>query len=184
MEILRNIFKDKKNLYNILIAIFLGILLIVISGDFMIGGQVQEQAQTNLTPIELSSTETYEEQLENRLKTVLSQVYGVGKVEVMITTESSREIVTKSDVNSNISITQETSVNGDDRSVQSENYEDTTVKINGDEPLILKELSPQVLGVLIVAEGGTNIEVKNNLINATNALLNVGSHKIEVLPMK
>lgn len=187
MDIIRNMFKDRKNLYNIIVAIFLGIMLIIISGDFLKNDdKVQTEISNDLIAYNNTSSnnDSYEEQLETRLKKVLSEVQGVGKVEVMVTTESSKEIVTKSDVSSNTSITKETSSNGDERNSQSNTYEDNTVKINNDEPLILKELSPKVLGVLIVAEGGNNIEVKNSLIKATDALLNVGTHKIEVLPMK
>ena len=45
-------------------------------------------------------------------------------------------------------------------------------------------MEPEIEGVIIVAEGGGDIIVKNSLISAANAALGVPTHKIEVLKMK
>lgn len=183
MNIFRKIFEDKKNYYNIITAIFIGIMLLFLTSSFTTSAQQKEKTQ-DFAKQEIKTDSSYEANLEQRLGGILSQVSGVGEVDVMITLENGRELVTKEDNIGENSITNEKALNGDERKIQSSKEQSTTVKINGDEPLVVKELSPKINGVLIVAKGGGNVDIKNTLIKATNALLGVEVHKIEVLEMK
>lgn len=186
MNIFRKIFQDKKNFYNLLVITFLGILLLFLSDNFF-NSNNRENSSINYkgqSSEVIESDNTYEIQLEKRLGKILSQVYGVGNVQVMITLENSGEIITKDDSTIENANTNEETLNGDKRQTVSDKSQSTTVKISGDEPLIVKEISPKISGVLIVAQGGGNVEIKNMIINATNALLGVEIHKIEVLAMK
>ena len=185
MSIFRNIFKDKKNYYNILFVIFLGIMLLIISGIFDSNKKEDKSIDYKEQSLNTDITEdSYEKQLEKRLEEILSKVQGVGNVDVMIVLESGKEIVTKDDNIKENGTTNEEALNGDKRQITTDKSQSSTVKISGDEPLVLKELSPKISGVLIVAQGGGNVEIKNTLIEATNALLGVEMHKIEVLEMK
>ena len=185
MSIFRNIFKDKKNYYNILFVIFLGIMLLIISGMFDSNKKEDKSIDYKEQTLNTDITEdSYEKQLEKRLEEILSKVQGVGNVDVMIVLESGKEIVTKDDNIKENGTTNEEALNGDKRQITTDKSQSSTVKISGDEPLVLKELSPKISGVLIVAQGGGNVEIKNTLIEATNALLGVEMHKIEVLEMK
>lgn len=185
MSIFRNIFKDKKNYYNILFVIFLGVMLLMISGMFDSNKKEDKSIDYKGQSLNTNITQdSYEVQLEKRLKEILSKVQGVGDVEVMIALESGKEIVTKDDSIKENATTNEEALNGDKRQIITDKSQSSTVKIAGDEPLILKEISPKISGVLIVAQGGGNVEIKNTLIEATNALLGVEMHKIEVLEMK
>lgn len=184
MNILRKFFEDKKNYYNFLVILFIGLLLIFVGSSFFNIEKPKTIQQTNsystINDLKLS----YEENLEAKLEETLSYVYGVGKVKVMISFENGKEIVTKNDFSKETSDIVEEASNGDKRQTKNYNQSSTTVKIDGDSPLIVKEINPKILGVVIVAEGGGDINVKNNLINATKALLNVDIHKIEVLKMR
>nr|WP_317356527.1 hypothetical protein [uncultured Tyzzerella sp.] len=184
MNIIRKLFEDKKNFYNIIVAIFLGILLIAFSGNFFNSNKNEPNNIDYKGQSINANNNTYETQLESRLKMILSQVEGVGDVDVMITLENGKEIVTKDDSLRENSKTNEEALNGDKREIFSDKEQYSTVKINGDEPLVLKEINPKISGVLIVAQGGGNVEIKNMLIKATNSLLGVELHKIEVLEMK
>lgn len=192
MNILRKFFQNKKNYYSLVLALLIGFFLIFINETLFDNKSLVISQNSDAYSISNSNTInnntqselSYESMLEEKLEETLSLVEGVGKVKVMITLENSKEIVTKDDTYIESSITTEESTSGDKREILSEKQETSTVKINEDEPLILKEISPKVSGVIIVAQGGGNIEVKNNLINATKALLNLEIHKIEVLKMK
>ncbi|WP_250277672.1 hypothetical protein [[Clostridium] colinum] len=187
MNIFRKIFQDKKNYYNILIAIFLGIMLLILSDNVFVSNKKENESieyKGQSLDFNAQDNNTYEVQLEKRLESILSQIMGVGNVDVMIALESGREIVTKDDSTKENATTNEETLNGDKRQIITDKSQSTTVKISGDEPLILKEISPKISGVLIVAQGGGNVEIKNTLIEATNALLGVEVHKIEVLEMK
>ena len=50
--------------------------------------------------------------------------------------------------------------------------------------MVLKELYPEIIGVLIVAEGANNIMVLNKLQQATVSLLDIEPKQIEILSMK
>lgn len=183
MNFFRKIFQDKKNYYNLLIILFTGMLLLYFSQSFGKKELVNSEDLTDINQISIID-DSYEANLERRLEETLSKIEGVGQIDVLITLENGREIVTKDDGYKENSTTTEQATNGDKREILSQKEEKTTVKINGDQPLILKEVSPKISGVLIVSEGGGNIEVKSNLINATKALLDVDINKIEVLKMK
>lgn len=184
MGVLRKIFKDKKICYNMVVVILSGILLIFMSGDFFKReSNIDKPPEVKPEELETFNT-TYESDLEKKLEQTLSLVEGVGKVSVMVTLQNGKELITKNDFSKEKSTTTEQAENGDKRDIFSDKEESTTVKIRGEYPLIVKEISPKISGVLIVAQGGGNIQVKNDLINATKALLDIEIHKIEVLKMK
>lgn len=155
------IFKDKKTIGIFVVIVILGMVLML--GEN--GIKVKNTAETAT-----DSTEDYE--LEKRLSAILSKVKGAGNVNVMITYQTGKEKVIAYNTN-----------NEKDNSAFS-SRESAEAVINGDSPVILKELYPEVEGVLIVAQGGGNTEVKNNLIRASQALLGIDVNKIEVLVMK
>ncbi len=155
------IFKDKKSTIIFALIAAFGILL-------MLGGNTININKTE----EAANTESTDYDLENRLSSILSTVKGAGKVNVMITYETGSEKIIAYNRSSE-----------KDSSVFSER-ESSEAVINGDSPVILKEVYPKIEGVLIVAQGGGNEEVKNNLIRASQALLAIDVNKIEVLVMK
>ncbi len=125
---------------------------------------------------------TYEEQLEEKLETILSSVKGAGKVKVMITLESSSELVLQTDEGgSSEEIHEEDSAGGTRDSSQSNYTKDTVKAGSGDEPFVIKEINPKVSGVLVIAEGAGSAFVKNEIYEALEALFNLPVHKIKVL---
>ena len=111
----------------------------------------------------------YVSSLESKLSKTLSKVNGAGNVSVVITVESGLETVYAYQTK-----TTET-ING----VVTENL---PITVNG-KPVVLKELNPKIIGVLIVAEGGSNIAVITKLQQATVSLLNIEPKQIEILSM-
>lgn len=130
---------------------------------------------------------TYEEQLENRICQILKSVEGVGKVEVMVVLRSSGEKVMRIDRSTSQNTTSETDSSGGSRQVSSSQSEESTVLSSGqgtsggNEPVIEKELSPELSGIIISAEGGGSPEVKAEISEAMEALLGLPAHKIKVL---
>ena len=51
-------------------------------------------------------------------------------------------------------------------------------------PLIVKEIYQNISGVVIVASGAENVEVRLNIINAVETVLGVSANKIQVLSGK
>lgn len=153
--------KSDKRTLNILYFIFLlGICLMTV--DIF-----PKQKEKNETPQE----QTEERDIEERMKDIFSKISGVGNVDVLIYYRSGEETVYAKDIDSR---------NGENTS----DYQEKTVFAANSEPVAVKKKFPDIEGVLIVAEGGDNIKVKNQLIRSTQALLGVEAHKIEVLKMK
>ncbi|MGL4345726.1 MAG: stage III sporulation protein AG [Cellulosilyticaceae bacterium] len=126
---------------------------------------------------------TYEELLEKRLEAILGQMEGAGKVDVMVTTNASKEKVLASEVVHNTSDTQEVDGAGGTRSTKKLDEQNKVVMQNGNTPYVVKENRPQIEGVLVLAEGGEDAIVKENMIKAVKSLVNIGENKISVFKM-
>lgn len=108
----------------------------------------------------------YVQELEGRLSKVLSKMEGAGEVSVFVTVASEGEKV----------LAVET--------VQSEDGTVTTTPIlSGGEPVVLEELMPEITGVLIVAEGANDLNVRFNLLEAAASVLNINQSIIKVYTM-
>ena len=81
------------------------------------------------------------------------------------------------------------SVEGNGEKSESESIEqgEETILVNmdGDSvPYVIKEYSPKVEGVLIIAQGGDHPAINAELMEAATVLLNVPSHKVSILKME
>ncbi len=113
--------------------------------------------------------------INGSLEKILSQVEGAGRVRVLINYNQSGEKILAYDMESNIN----------EKESGKENNTKSEVVYDGNKmPVVLKEYMPRVEGVIIVAQGGNNENVKKQLIAGTVALLGIEEHKIEVLKMK
>ena len=122
-------------------------------------------------------------ELEQSVSDILSKIDGAGKVDTFITYYSSKESVPAMDEKTTDSDTQEKDKEGGSRSIkQTDKQKQVIYEESGGtkRPFVTKELSPQVKGVVIVADGASDIEVKSNLINAATALLDLPAHKVQV----
>ncbi len=128
---------------------------------------------------------TYEQQLEARLRELLSHVEGVGEVEVMIVLKSSEEKVWKTDRDTSYSTTKEIDSNGGSRDIRSQEVTEDTIltgqQSSGGGPLLEKELKPEIGGVVVSAAGGGSPQIQAEISAAVEALFDVPSHKIKVL---
>ena len=194
MEFLKKLMngKDKKTVVKLACFFTLGIGLLVFSrwlSPSLIPGETEILKETGVPASpSLLTDKNYEEQLEGKLEKMFSLVEGAGKVKVMITLAASKEMVVAKDETGENSATIETDQAGGKREVNSSKSSGQSVILkNSDgssEPLIVKEKEPVIEGVIIVAEGGGNIYVKDALIRAARAVLGVEANKIEVLKMK
>jgi stage III sporulation protein AG len=123
--------------------------------------------------------------IEAQLAYTLSKIEGAGDVEVMITYESTSEIVPAISVDKQTSTTTDTSDSGSS-TTSTENTQSEVVTVgssSGNSALVLKEISPKIRGVIVVAEGADNITVKLSLLNAVQTLLNVSPRQVDVYKM-
>ena len=125
----------------------------------------------------------YERELEERVREILRGVSGVGEVDVMIVLKSSAEKVIQVDNSSSKSVTTEKG-SGTERSVETMDQEHSTVLTgsgSGQEPVVAKEVYPEIAGIVISASGGGNASVQAEISEAMEALFGLPANKIKVL---
>lgn len=178
----KKIFGQITNTKGLVIILMIGVILLIVSGG--ISRRQPRQAQTNAAQSE--DTDSYREGLEQRLCAILSSMQGVGTVEVMITLEDTGQDVLAYDEKQQTkgaAGAQAASATG----VQDKQTDSKVVlKSEGGSqtPVKVREMLPQVSGVLVVAEGGGEAAVKNEIINAVRAVLNVRPNKVCVVNKK
>ncbi len=169
-----------------LIAGAVGIVVLGIWGSTFVGGSGGTGGKATPAP-SATPTDTDASQVEEKLGQTLSAINGAGKVEVMITYESGPEIVPAVNQDRQSTDTQEDATSGGQRSNATVNESQKTVTVQGaegSEPLIIKELNPEVRGVVIVAEGAGDLAVRMDLMRAAQTVLNVPLERVEVFEMK
>lgn len=180
-------FSLKKIKKDQLLIIFLaGILLLVISlpAGKKGGRNGEESGIRRSTPDEEYSQDEYLYNLERRLESALSQMAGVGDVTVMITLKSSAEKVVEKDLDMAKEAVTESDSQGGARSTQNNSHRETTVYADGNtqgEPYVSKEISPQIEGVVVIAGGGGDSVVKQNITEAVQVLFGIDTHKIRIM---
>ena len=161
-----------------LIILLVGLLLVVIAMPVSDIKSDQTQDEQQVQKAENASEDTYTDALETRLENALAKVEGVGNVKVMITLASSSEKVVEKDREMTSEV-QEGESGGKNTSSS-----ETAVYANGngeETPYVKQELSPRIEGVLVIADGGDNAIVIENITEAVQALFGVDTHKIKVM---
>ena len=189
--------KKKLTKENMAILALLGILLMVIALPVKKtenAGDETGLSDTGSDTMKTSETEkddgdgSYTQEVENRLEALLSSMDGVGEVKVMVTLSSSVEQVVEKDVPYSMDTTKETDSAGGSRDVVNSKQEETTVYVTDQAgnktPYISKTLEPAIEGGTVVAQGGGNAVVQNNIRDVIQALFGVEAHKIKVVKMK
>lgn len=126
----------------------------------------------------------YIKEMENQLSLILSQIEGAGKVSIMITLKTGTEIVPAKDENISDKTTNEKDTQGGTRIINEQNTSDKVVFMNeqggASKPLVLKEINPEIKGVIIVAEGAKDPKVKLKLTEAVQTVLDVPAYRVSV----
>ena len=178
---------------QLLIILLLGILLMVIAVPTknVTGKKAGESNTGTATDNELHASSqgstdlnVYTKDLELRLARILSQIDGAGDVNVMITMKSSSEKVLDKDVESDRKVMTESDSEGGSRQTDSSTKKESTVYDGSgtdESPYVSKELSPKVEGVIVLADGGGNAVVRENISEAVQALFAIEPHKIRIM---
>ncbi|WP_019532740.1 stage III sporulation protein AG [Paenibacillus ginsengihumi] len=137
---------------------------------------------------ERTSFREYEEAYQNQLKSILTKVAGVGEVEVLVTIESTEEIVVERSTQESQQITNEKDQQAATRHITNVTRSGEVVIYEvsggGRQPLVTKYIKPKIRGVLVVARGAENLTVKKMISEAVERGLDVPPHRISILPRK
>ncbi len=175
----KNLSVKKKTQYIAIVLIIAVILAIYFSS---ITDKTKAETKPETTP---QTKQTAADDTEEKLKQTLSMIEGAGKVEVMITYKSGPEIVPAFSTDTQKNSTTDTGENQQRTSeTQNEQTDVVTIEKGGDaNALILKENTPDVKGVIVIAEGAGDISVKISLLKAVQTILAVAPEQIEIFEM-
>ncbi|MEK4662746.1 stage III sporulation protein AG [Priestia sp. FSL H7-0729] len=138
-------------------------------------------------PMDQNPFQAIEIAFEDKIKGVLENIVGVGTVDVMVTVDSTEELVVQRNVKDSQQLTEETDASGGKRHMTqyTRDGEIITYEVSGDQtPIVTKKLKPQIRGVLVVARGAENKVVKDLITDAVEKGLNVAAYRISVVPRK
>ena len=169
---------------QLLILLLVGILLMVIVLPVPDGGEGSEE-ENNQTDVKITDAGDYEAYLEEKTARTLQYVEGEGKAEVRIPLKSSSQKVIEKDQQSSSQTTEEEDSEGGTRTLNDISSDKTSIyEQNSDgsqSPYVSKELTPEIEGVVVIADGGDNAVVVQNITEAVQALFGVEAHKIKIM---
>ena len=178
---------SKKHVANIVVLLAIAVIALIFTSDFSakdsnIQSNVKKTGkETFIQEGDIFKTE--EAIIEERLRQILEKIKGSGEVEVMITFDMGPEIIPASNTVEIKDTSEEKDASGGIRTVKTQNTTENIVVSNdnsGSKPLVLKEIKPQVRGVIVVAEGADDIEVKMKLYDAVKTVLQVSGDRVQV----
>ena len=112
-----------------------------------------------------------EQDLELRLAAILSQIDGVGRVQVLLTEESGRETLYQTD----------TQTDTDRRTEDTVLVEDASRMETG---LVRQTVEPKYRGAVILCQGADQPSVRLAVVEAVRCVTGLGADRISVLNMK
>lgn len=188
LEKIKKIFQNKEKRVENLVFFLVLLVVTLIVINKILETDKNEKKSNNQMNAELASSISESniqesENLEDKLEYILSKIKGVGKVDVLITYSESSSIVPIYNVNLSTSKIEEKDTSGGVRTTETENNQKDVVTNGNSEIVTKKTTMPKVEGTIIIAEGGSDANIKTNIISAVEAVTGVATHKIQVFEM-
>ena len=189
---------DKKKIENLVFFIVVLIITVVVINIIWNGDKSTSQKNEttdNTKQLASSSTSTVTatenkvettQELEEKLKNILSKIQGVGEVEVCINYSESSEVIAMYNENSKTSTTQENDTSGGTRTIEETDTQKEVIYEENDgekTPITQKVVQPKIEGAIITAKGANDAATKTNIIQAVEAVTGLATHKIQVFEM-
>ncbi|MGM9531987.1 stage III sporulation protein AG [Intestinibacter sp.] len=176
--------KEKKKLITLLsLGLVCLISLVLINFIQNRNNKNQENANSEIQAseqLQKEETKSEEEDLESRLTDILKEINGSGDVSVMITYDNSEEIEPAYNSNSTKETTSETDSSGGERTVETSSENKTMVTSDSSKPIVIKTKEAKIKGVIVVASGASNPQVKETLYEAVQTALQISGHQVQV----
>lgn len=177
---LKEYFKEEKAKKLIVIAGLVGIALIFLSGFIDTKAPAEQGKTQNITLT--SDISAYKQEVEQSLADIVSTIEGAGTTRVMLTMDSSTELVYATDEK----ITEQNATDkktGGESADQINNESQSnylTVKLSDgtEQTVLLKEVQPKIRGVLVVCKGGEDSVIHQRVLEAVTKALNISSAKV------
>lgn len=189
---------DKRKIENLVFfVVILIITIVIINFIWNENEETNNKETTNDASKQLASTNEVTgttsnssvdstDNLEEKLKNILSKIQGVGEVEVCLNYSESSEVVAMYNESSTTSTTEETDDSGGTRKIEETDTQKEVIFQEEDgtkTPITAKIVNPKIEGAIVTAQGANNAEIKTNIIQAVEAVTGLATHKIQVFEM-
>jgi len=164
----------------IIIAGLLGIALIFISSFWGKGNDDNQAAKPQNVTV-TSEVTSYKNEVEQSLTNIISSIEGAGQTKILVTVDSSAELVYATDEKNSLNTNNETKDGSpqSDSNTQIENSYITVKLADGtQQTVLLKEIQPKVRGVLVVCSGGDDKVIHQRVLEAVTKALDISSAKV------
>ncbi len=157
MSILEGLSGKKKSLI-LVIAGIVGVLLIIF------GSMQEDDTKTEEVSSKSYTAEEYITSLENKIGNITEQITGSSHVRVIVNVASGSEFqyLSNEEIKENGSSREYVTVRGED----------------GDSPILLKEIYPEIVGVSIACKGGDSPAIQEKLIRVISTAYDISSNHI------
>lgn len=195
---------------NLIVLLFLGVALMVLSHLFSGGSHSKSPPLSDVTQTSTTSANSsdaakptallnkkkdqpqtldeYATYYEDRLTSILDSMAGISNAKVLVTLESGPEQVYQQDIKTTEQRTTERDSNGGTRSIVNQTSDSSLVTIdqgNGQKaPILVTQKGPTFKAILIVANGVGRPTAQERIKNAVSTVLDVPSYKVSVQERK
>ena len=165
-----------------------GIVLILCSDSCNGDKKKTDNSNDASKVVAIDDSEEYVSNLETKLENIIAKIDGAGDVQVMITVKntSTKEVLTENSM-SEKKLNESDSDGGVRDSYEISKDENVVVSEEGNSvksPFVVSELTPEVEGVAVIAQGGDSPVVKEKITGIIKALFGIEINKIAVGKMK
>ncbi len=172
-----------ENRIRLILTIGLVAMMVIFLSDYLAKDTKQTKAEVQGYSV---NYDDYAARLEQRLTEMISSVDGAGEAKVMVTLECGTEYVYASQQKTTSAMSENSDVNGKSSRDEKTTGEENVILIegdNGEEPLILKEMTPTVAGVVVVCSGADDAQVKQRIVDIVTTALGTSSNRVCVTLM-
>lgn len=189
--------KPRAKLLNMLVMIgAAGVLLIVLANAFApakpeVGPETRSESAGKQPEISAGTESTdissAEDLLNRKLEEALARIEGVGEVDISVNLDSTEAKDYAVNTTTSNRKTEEKDRQGGNRTITEVSDNGQLVLIHQSDsskeaPVVVKEIKPNVRGVMAVAEGAGDPRVKAQLVYALQVYLDIPLHKVVVMP--
>ncbi len=158
---------------KLIVILGLAGMALILFSDILSGDKKTDDTKA-VTDSTVMEYENYVSEMESRLESTLEKINGVGKADVMITAAGSGEYIYAKDQKTD---TDSNGISKDEKYV--------IIGGSGDKkPLVSKISTPEIMGVVVVCEGGESNVVREKVYKAVAAAFDISSQKIFVTGSK
>ncbi|MBQ1397388.1 MAG: stage III sporulation protein AG [Clostridia bacterium] len=166
---------------KLLLAVGFAAIGLLFLSDTMGGGTKSTSAEPAAYARAETDYEEYADHLERRLTGLISSVDGAGSVKVMVTLECGTEYVYAVRQKSTSAVTESAQPDGRTSRDEKRSGEESLVLVNagrGEEPLLLKQYTPTVAGVVVLCSGADDVNVRQQIIDVVTTALRTSSNRV------